>query len=367
MEEFDVIIIGAGIVGLAIAERLSRKYENVLLIEKEESFGRHTSSRNSEVIHSGIYYQKDSLKARLCVRGNKLLYNFLKKYEIPYRNCGKLVVATEKQELPILTKIYQKGIRNGVAGLKILSEQETKKLEPLFRAVGSLYVPSTGIMDTHRVMSQLEFLAAQNGALIAYNTEAVGIERINDEYLVQVKDEDIRIKVPILINAAGLWSDKVAEMAGLSIAKCNYKLHFCKGEYYKTTRHKDIAHLIYPVPDPSGLYLGIHTRINLNGELSFGPNAYYVDELDYRIDEKYHEDFYQAIKKYLDIEYDDIWPDDCGIRPKLQAPNEPERDFVISNEKEKGFPNLINLIGIESPGLTCCLAIAEYVEKIIDS
>jgi L-2-hydroxyglutarate oxidase LhgO len=367
MEEFDVIIIDAGIVGLAIAHRLSQKYENVLLIEKEESFGRHTSSRNSEVIHSGIYYQTGSLKAKLCVRGNELLYDFLQKYELPYRNCGKLVIATDDQELPILDELYKKGINNGVSGLKILSEEESKKLEPLFKSVGSLYVPSTGIMDTHRAMSQLEFLAEQNGALIAYNTEAVGIERRDNEYIVQVKDEDIRIKAPVLINSAGLWSDKVAEMAGIPIEECGYKIHFCKGEYYKTTRYKYIRHLVYPVPDPSGLYLGIHTRINLNGELSFGPNAYYVDELDYRIDDRYHEEFYQAIKKYLDIEYDDISPDDCGIRPKLQGENEPERDFVISNEKEKGFPNLINIIGIESPGLTCSLAIAEYVEKIISS
>jgi L-2-hydroxyglutarate oxidase LhgO len=367
MEEFDVIIIGAGIVGLAIAQRLSQKYTNVLLLEKEESFGRHTSSRNSEVIHSGIYYQPGSLKARLCVRGNKLLYDFLKKYKIPYRNCGKLVVATEKRELPILEELYQKGINNGASGLEVLSEQESRELEPLFKSVGSLYVPSTGIMDTHRVMSQLEFLAEQNGTLIAYNTEVVGIKRADNEYLVQVKDEDISIKTPILINSAGLWSDKLAEMAGLPIEECGYKLHWCKGEYYKTTRYKDIHHLVYPVPDPSGLYLGIHTRINLNGELSFGPNAYYVNELDYRIDEKYHEEFYQALKRYLDIEYDDIWPDDCGIRAKLQAKGELERDFVISNEKEKGLPNLINIIGIESPGLTCCLSIAEYIEEIIDT
>jgi len=365
MEEVEVLIIGAGIVGLSIAERLSKKYDFMIVTEKEDSFGRHTSSRNSEVIHSGLYYPKDSLKATLCVRGNDMLYDFLENNEIAHKRCGKLVIAAKEEELPILKELFGKGTKNGVKGLEIISAEKAKEMEPLFNSVGALWVPSTGIMDTHSVMKKLEFMTEENGAMISYNTEVVGIEKVGDGYVVTFSD-GFKVKSPIVINSAGLWADKVAEMVGLDPEEHDYKIHLCKGEYYKTTRYKNIKHLVYPVPDPTGISLGIHIRINLNGELSFGPNAYYVDELDYSIDETYHKQFHESVSEYLDIEYDEIWQDDAGIRPKLQKKDEKFRDFVIINENDKGYPNFINLIGIESPGLTSCLAIAEYVESIID-
>ncbi len=364
MEEVDVIIIGAGIVGLAIAEKLSHKYDNIILAEKEESFGRHTSSRNSEVIHSGIYYPKNSLKAKLCVRGVELLYDFVEKYNIPYNNCGKLIVATKRSELTILEELLKKGKNNGVKNLEIVSEKNAKELEPKSKSCGALWVPITGIMDTHKVMKKLEFLAEQNGVTIAYNTEINGIEKQNDDYIISLKDDVFKLKARILINSAGLWSDKISEMMGIDSEKQNYKLHFCKGEYYKTTKYKNIKHLVYPVP--TDVSLGLHARINLDGELSFGPNAYYVDELNYQMDETYKKDFYKSINKYFYIGMADLILDDCGIRPKLQKEGGEFRDFVISNEKDKNLPNFVNLIGIDSPGLTCCLSIAEYVDKIIE-
>ena len=365
MEEVEVLIIGAGIVGLAIAERLSQKYDCVIVAEKEPSFGRHTSSRNSEVMHSGIYYPQDTLKAKLCVKGLDMLYAFLKEHEIAHKNCGKLVVATKDEEIPILEELLENGTKNGVRGLKILSEEKVRELEPLFKTKSALWVPSTGIMDTHSVMKKLDFIAEENGAMISYNTEVVGIKKTDDGYIVTFYD-GFKVKSPVVINAAGLWADKVSEMVGIPAEEHNYTIHFCKGEYYKTTKYKNIEHLVYPVPDPTGISLGIHIRINLNGELSFGPNAYYVDELGYGMDETYHRQFHESVSEYLDIEFDEMWQDDSGIRPKLQNKGEGFRDFVIENEKEKGFPNFINLIGIESPGLTSCLAISKYVENLID-
>lgn len=364
MEEVDILVIGAGIVGLAIAERLSKKFDCVIVAEKEDSFGRHTSSRNSEVIHSGIYYPKDSLKAKLCVKGNRMLYDFMSEHKVIHKRCGKLLIATKDEEIPILHDLLRNGTNNGVQGLDIYSEEKVRELEPLFKSKGALWVPSTGIMDTHSVMKKLEFLTEENGAMISYNTEVVGIEKVDDSYIVTFGD-DFQVISPIVINSAGLWADKVSEMVGIPPEKHNYTIHLCKGEYYKTTKYKNIEHLVYPVPDPTGISLGIHIRINLNGELSFGPNAYYVDVLDYSMDETYHKQFHESVSEYLDIEFDEMWQDDAGIRPKLQGSGESFRDFVIENEKDKGFPNFINLIGIESPGLTSCLAIAEYVESLI--
>ncbi len=365
MDKVDIVIIGAGIIGLAVAERLSRVGKDIIVLEKEESFGRHTSSRNSEVIHSGVYYQRGSLKAELCLRGNSALYSFLEKYGIPHKRCGKLVVAAETEQESALHGLWRNGLENGVEGLEILSSRQFKKRTPLFKGIRALWVPSTGIMDSHRVMKTLAGLAGKNGALFSYKSEVKSIQKTKDGYILSLKGMDYKLCSRTVINAAGLWSDRIAAMTGMDPDTLDYTLHWNKGEYYKTSRYRNVEHLIYPLPDPRGGHLGIHTVSNLDGELSFGPNTYYVDKIDYSVDETHHQVFYKSISRYLDIAYEDIWPGSTGIRPKLQAAGEPERDFIISHEADKGFPRFINLIGIDSPGLTCCLPIADYVASLL--
>lgn len=354
--EFDVVIVGAGVIGLAIAERLSRKLDNVLLVEKEHSFGQHTSSRNSEIIHSGIYYSPESLKAKLCVKGNHMLYSFLHQHNIAHRMCGKLIVATEEEEVEELESLLQNGESNGVKGIELISGAEARQKQPGIKAIKALWVPSTGIMDTHGVMLKLEQLAEENGVIISYNTEVVGIEEKPGNYQIEFLEQDYSVRTPIVINSAGLWSDDVSKLADID----GYELQWCKGEYYKTSKYRNMNCLVYPVPN--SISLGIHTVIDIDGALSFGPNAYYVDELKYDFDDSHKRQFHEAINRYLDIEYDDLQENTSGIRPKLQKSLDKPVDYVILKERNK--PDFINLIGIESPGFTCCLSVAEFIEDL---
>tara|TARA_Y100000590_G_C15746119_1_gene1022099 strand:- start:1298 stop:2401 length:1104 start_codon:yes stop_codon:yes gene_type:complete len=358
--EFDVIIIGAGIIGLAIAHKLSTVYNNVLLIEKENSFGHHISSRNSEVIHSGIYYNPTSLKAKLCYEGNKLLYDFAKQYKINHKNCGKIIIASKQHDLIKLDSIMKNGLKNGLKNMKILNANEVKKKEPLIKSIGGLWVPSSGIIDSHGVMQTLEYLAKSNDAKIVYNTEVIDISYEKKSFHVSFKNENYKANSKILINSAGLWCDKISNMVGVK----DYKIHYCKGEYYKTSLYRNkIQTLIYPTP--TKISLGCHIVLRLDGSIGFGPSAYYVDGINYKMDNTYKKDFLKIIQTYLDINSIDISEDFSGIRPKIQKKGEVIKDFIIKNEVEKGYKNFINLIGIESPGLTSSLSIAKYVKKII--
>ncbi len=365
MEEVNIVIIGAGIIGLSIGYELSKNFDNVLVIEKESGFGKHTSSRNSEVVHSGIYYQKNSLKAELCVKGNKLLYNFADKYGVPYRKCGKIVVATSPEEMPALRDLKKKGDMNGVEDLKIIEKDELIRKCPQAIGIAGLWVSDTGIIDTHRVMQTLDMLIEKNDGMIVYNTELIKVDKKNKGYEISLND-GTKIKTKILINAAGLFSENISQMIGIDTEKNDLKLHWCKGEYYKSSKIKEIDHLIYPLPDPNGIFLGIHLTINLQNEVRFGPNAYYVDILDYKMDTRYKNEFFNAISRYIHVDPDNLQPDDVGIRPKLQGPDDGFRDFYIKEESEKGFPGYINLTGIESPGLTSCFSIAEFVKTIVE-
>ncbi len=365
MEQVNILIIGAGIIGLAIARELSKEFEDVVLVEAESTFGRHTSSRNSEVLHSGIYYPKNSLKALLCVNGVQKLYQYAKEKNIPFRNCGKLIVANSKKELTILEEIKDNGENNGVLDLQIINRSECKKMEPQIKAEYALRVPSTGIIDSHTLMQKLESEAESNGADLVYNMNVISIKALDEGYLVVFSNGE-NFEARTIINCAGLYSDKIAEMIGINIVKEDLQLHWCKGEYYKSSKIKNINHLIYPVPDPNGVFLGIHLTINLQGEVRFGPNAYYIDELNYEMDESHKPEFLKAIKNYLEIDEENFHLDDCGIRAKLQKEGGIFRDFYIKEESEKGFSNFINCIGIESPGLTCCLTIAEEVRNLLN-
>jgi len=366
MEKVNILIIGAGAVGLSIAKVLSVDFEDVVVVETENSFGRHTSSRNSEVIHSGIYYPQNSLKAKFCVEGEKLLYDFCQKNEIPFKNCGKLVVATSEDEIPNLQKLKENGERNGVQGLEIISGEKCLELEPQIKAVKGLFVPSTGIVDTHKLMQNLERVAEENDAFIVYEMEVVSIAKEVDCYSVHFANGEV-FEANIVINSAGLFAENIAKMVGMKTKKHKMKIHWCKGEYYKTSKITNINHLVYPLPDPKGIYLGIHLTINMNDEVRFGPNAYYVNDINYAMNESSKPDFLKAINKYIAISEDDLHPDDTGIRAKLQGPKDGFRDFYIRDESDKGFEKFINLLGIESPGLTSCLAIAEYLKDIVAS
>lgn len=367
----EITIIGAGVVGLAIAERLSAEYKDVFLIEKHLSFGQETSSRNSEVIHAGIYYTMDSLKSRLCVEGKWLLYDYCKRYNVPYNNCGKLIVATSVEEISVIEEIRQTAIQNGVDDLLVLGREEIAELEPNIFALKALYSPSTGIVDSHSLMKQYQTNSYNNGCQIVYGSEVTGIIQTNGGYKVSLLDSDKKsydFTSRIVINSAGLTSDKISEMAGINDDRL--KILFCKGEYFKINPPKNrlINRLVYPVPHQNMEGIGIHVTIDMGGGVKLGPDVKYLDSniYDYKLTASKQEAFYSSAKKFLPfLEFDDISPEMAGIRPKLQKPGEPLRDFYIMEETKKGYPGLINLIGIESPGLTSSIAIAEYVNGLI--
>jgi L-2-hydroxyglutarate oxidase LhgO len=368
----EITIIGAGVVGLAIAERLSEVSSRVFVIEKHSAFGQETSSRNSEVIHAGIYYPKGSLKARLCVEGKTLLYNYCKKFEIPCNNCGKLIVATSEMEISVIEGIRQTAMDNGVDDLVVLGREQIAHLEPNIFALKALYSPSTGIIDSHSLMKRFETNTINNEGQIVYNCEVTGINRINEGYEVMLLDADkttFSFTTKILINSAGLTSDKISEMAGIKDENLN--ILFCKGEYFKLNppKNKLISRLIYPVPLQNLEGIGIHVTIDMSGAVKLGPDVTWMksNSYDYKVDAEKRDSFFQSAKKFLPfIEKEDIVPEMAGIRPKIQRPGDPVKDFYIMEESGRGLPGFINLIGMESPGLTASLAIANYVKGLIN-
>lgn len=371
MWEADITIIGAGVIGLGIAAQLAGEGREVYVLEKNETFGLETSSRQSGVIHSGIYYPEDSLKAKLCVAGNRLLYGICEKYGVGYKRLGKLIVATGDRETGELHELMEKGRRNGADGLRILSQQEIKELEPNIKGVAALLSSSTGIIDSYALMKYYITRAIEGGAQIAYRSKVAGIEKKADGYKVTIEgsSEKFSFTTKLIINCAGLHCDKVSELAGIDIEKAGYRLHYCKGEYFSVGggKNRQVKRLIYPVPLPKVTGLGVHVTLDLEGRMRLGPSACYVDDIDYSIDNQKQKLFYDSVKTYLPfIDYDDLEPEMAGIRPKLQGPGGDIRDFVIKEESDEGLPGFINLIGIESPGLTSSPAIAEYVGDIVE-
>lgn len=364
MESVKTLIIGAGAIGLAIGYELSKTEPDLVIVDKESGFGRHTSCRNSEVIHAGHYYDPGSLKARFCVQGNALLYEYLEENSIPYKNTGKIIVATTLEEEYTLKNYIDAGTKNGCKGMKLLTRDEVCQLEPQVKCISGLFIPSSGIFDTHKYMQSLSDQIEAQGAFIVYGMEVTGISQLNGRYLVEFTNGEV-FQCDQVINSAGLWSHEIAKMAGLDTEALGIEQHWCKGEYYKTSKINGFDHLVYPVADPRGIYLGIHLTVNLAGEVRFGPNAYYVDKIDYHFDEQFMDDFHRAINRYMEISAEDIMPDDTGIRAKLQGPDDGFRDFYIREESGEGLPGFVNLIGMESPGLTSSLAIALYVAKLI--
>ena len=367
----EIVITGAGVIGLAIAERLSRSENEVYIIEKNLSFGQETSSRNSEVIHAGIYYSAGSLKSRLCVSGNKLLYKFCEDYSVPYKRCGKIIVATSDEEVQTLDNIKQRAAKNGVNDLKIIGHEEIASLEPHVSALKAIWSPSTGIVDSHSLMKQLETNFINNGGNIVYGSEVKGITKIKGGYEILLSDADgkpFSFTTKVFINSAGLTSDIIARMAGIKDE--NLRIRFCKGEYFRLRppKNKMIGRLVYPVPHHNMEGIGIHVTIDLAGGVKLGPDVTWLDSnsYDYSVDSSKQAAFYKSARKFLPfISETDILPEMAGIRPKIQVPGGEEKDFYIKEESDRGLHGFINLIGMESPGLTSSLAIAEYVESLL--
>jgi L-2-hydroxyglutarate oxidase LhgO len=368
--DFKVTIVGAGVVGLAIAAKLSSKYSDVIVLEQHTKFGQETSSRNSEVIHSGVYYPADSLKARPCVKGRKLLYSFCDEHEIKYNKCGKLIVATNAEEKELLKSILNQSRENGVSDSRIIEPEEIRNLEPNIKAISAIRFPSTGIIDSFGLMKQLETVCFCNKSQIAYGNMVKSIRKILNGYSVIVNDSDgeFEFTTEILVNAGGLEAFDISSSIGLN--KQEYKQYYWKGEYFAigNGKNKLINSLIYPIPNKNITGLGVHATIDLNHGARLGPNAIYLDGnvKDYTVDPDHKKSFFESANKFLPfLELDDLHPDQAGIRPKLQKPGDPFRDFIIKNETENGYPNFINLVGIESPGLTSCLSIANYVDSLL--
>ncbi|MFA5099680.1 MAG: NAD(P)/FAD-dependent oxidoreductase [Candidatus Omnitrophota bacterium] len=372
MDETDIIIIGAGVVGLAVGRELARCGRETIIVERHKTFGQETSSRNSEVIHGGMYYPADSLKARLCIQGRRMLYDLCAKHRIPCRQTGKLICAADRQEERDLDRIYRQGLANGVEGLSMLSGPQVKALEPFVQACAGLLSPQTGIIDSHSLMSFFLSDAKDAGALCAFNTAVTHIHPSAGRFVVRMSSgsETTDISCRCVINCAGLDSDIVAQMSGIDIEKAGYVLHYCRGEYFRVSGRASskIRRLIYPVPKPKSAGLGVHATLDLAGGMRLGPDTKYLNSRrqDYTVDPSKLREFCNSAKKILPfIDESDLSPDTCGIRPKLQAEGGDFRDFVIRDESDKGLPGFINLVGIESPGLTASCAIAGYVKAQI--
>lgn len=365
MDEVKITIIGAGVVGLAIAAELSQKYDDIVVLEKHEKFGQETSSRNSEVIHSGIYYPPNSLKAKLCVDGAELLYEYCEKHSIPHSRLGKLIVASNESEATDLQELYDTGIQNGVKGLTLIEKDEINRMEPHVNAIAALYSPNTGIIDSHSLMSHLYRFANASGVLFSFNTEVNFIERRKNGYVIGIKNDSYNFVSSVVINSAGLSADHIAAIAGIDIDKAYYKLSYCKGSYFSYSRKSPVKMLVYPVPGKDLSGLGIHAALDLSGRLRFGPDAEYVDAIDYKVNAGKRDIFYESAKKNIkELDKEALNPDMAGIRPKIKG--EGIKDFVIKHEIDRGMEGFIDLIGIESPGLTASLSMAKYVKNIVD-
>lgn len=358
--DIDCVVIGAGVVGLAIARALAQSGREVLVAEATEAIGTGTSSRNSEVIHAGIYYPAGSLKARLCVRGKHLLYAYCAERGIPHKRLGKLIVATSAEQAAQLEGIAQRARANGVDDLQFISGEDAMRLEPALRCTAALVSPSTGIVDSHALMLAYQGDAENSGAQCVFHTPLVsGRVRPQGGFDLQFGGDDaMSLSCNVLINSAGLQAPALARrIEGVPAASIPTD-YLCKGSYFTLSGRAPFSRLIYPVPQHAGL--GVHLTLDMGGQAKFGPDTEWVGTEDYTIDPARAEVFYAAVRSYWPALPDDaLAPGYTGIRPKISGPHEPAADFVIAGPAAHGVPGLVNLFGIESPGLTSSLALAE--------
>lgn len=368
--EVDVAVVGAGVIGLAVAAACARAGRSVVVLERHEAIARETTSRNSEVVHAGIYYPAGSLKAELCVAGRRALYQRCRERGVDHRRTGKLIVATRSEELAALEDIERRARANGVA-LEVLDAAQVRALEPGVRSVGALLSPETGIVDAHGFA--LSFLAEAEscGALLALRSRVVALEARDGGWRVETRSGDgagdgDELSCAAVVNAAGLDADRIAECAGLDPDACGYRLHYCKGDYFALAPSAPVSlsHLVYPVPAGAGL--GIHATLDLGGRIRFGPDAEFVDAPRYDVDPGKAEAFAAVVQRYLPaVEARHLSPDQAGVRPRLAGPGEAFADFVVAEESARGAPGLVSCIGIESPGLTAAPAIADRVVALL--
>ena len=351
-------MVGAGVVGLAVARALAMSGREVVILEAEDAIGTHTSSRNSEVIHAGIYYPEGSLKAVSCVRGKAALYQYVQSHGVPHRRCGKLIVATEEKQVPELEGIRAKAHANGVTDVDFIPIEKVRSWEPELRCIAALHSPSTGIIDSHALMLAYLGDAEAHGAALALKSPLIGGE-ITSEGIV-LHTGDMTLRTQLLVNSAGLRAPSVARTIEGFDRRFVPGEFYAKGNYYSLNRKPPFSRLIYPVPEPGGL--GVHVTLDLAGQARFGPDVEWVERIDYAVDPKRADRFYAAIRRYWPGLPDGaLLPGYSGIRPKTAGPGEPAPDFRIQGPREHGVPGLVHLFGIESPGLTASLALAASV------
>jgi len=364
-ERVDCAVIGAGVVGLAIARELALAGREVIVIEAEDAIGTHTSSRNSEVIHAGLYYPTGSLKARLCTAGKQMLYAYCAERGVPHRNTGKIVVAASDDEIPKLEDYVAKAATNGVDDLRWLSRAELRELEPEVECVAGFLSPSTGIIDSHALMLAYQGDAENQGAVIVFKSPLRAGEVTGDGITLEIGGaEPMTIACNAVVNAAGLFAQNVSRsIQGIPAASIPPQ-YFAKAHYYTLAGRPPFRRLVYPVA--SNAHLGVHVTLDLAGQVRFGPDVSWVDGVDYAFDPAREPLFYQAIRKYYPALKDgQLQPGYTGIRPKISGPKEAAADFMIQGPKEHGVTGLVNLYGIESPGLTASMAIAQHVRELL--
>lgn len=368
MERVDCIVAGAGVVGLAIARAMAMRGAETIVVEAETAIGTGTSSRNSEVIHAGIYYDPSSLKASLCVKGKDKLYAYAAERAIAHRRCGKLVVATTADQIPDLLAIIERAHTCGVEDLILLAQQAVRQMEPELQCAAALWSPSTGIIDSHGLMMNLLGDAEKAGAHLSLGTAIVSGQVAADAIVLKTRSLDgseYELATSKFINSAGLEAPALAKaIDGFPITHVP-ELHYARGSYFATSCKSPFTHLIYPLPEAGGL--GIHLTLDLAGAMRFGPDVEWIERVDYGIDVGRSDPFYGAIRKFWPTLPDgSLHAAYSGIRPKLAGPGQPARDFQIEGEREHGVKGMVNLFGIESPGLTSCLAIADHVANLFD-
>ena len=366
--DVEVLVVGAGVVGLAVASELSAQ-RAVVVVERNAAPGLETSSRNSEVIHAGLYYPTDSLKAVCCVEGRVALYERCARLGIPHRKLGKLIVASDASEIGALEDIQARARANGAGVGEILDAAAVRHLEPRVRAVAALHSPETGIVDAHALVSSHQAECESNGGLVVLRTTILGLSPRGSGWTVctrTAEGERFDIEAGCVVNAAGLGADHVAGLAGIDVDRAGYRQHPCKGDYFAVAPGlgRLCERLVYPVPVPGGL--GTHVTVDLGGRFRLGPDVTYVEAPTYEVDPAKAGEFARAVGRYLpEIRPEHLSPDFAGIRPKLQGPGEGFRDFTIEEGSALGAPGLVNLLGIESPGLTSASAIARRVAALV--